>query len=285
MRRHHSKSHRKQHPQALENIQVREALTKLKKEWVLLDHVQRGDALKSLLLAGCTKRGLASDLGVDEGTIRRDLKIADLSEKDRAAIESGANPDHYLRDQRNWENDVDEIVRLVRESLDGSVSTELSNNILWFLGVHAPDQCLFMGNIKEILDEVCFRILIIGRKIYSPLWPLDNWLKPELLAMNCSSGIVHLSHECRPVHNPETSGLEELIHALLLFVSRQELQIYIQEEALVKAQQVFQRLTFDPDEKLMRKAKHMTPQGFAELISQRLTEQNLLPGNRRSLIA
>lgn len=140
---HHSTSHRKQRLVTLENIQVREALTKLQKEWVLLDHVQRGDALQSLLLAGCTKRGLASDLGVDEGTIRRDTRIADLSEKDRAAIESGANPDNYLRRQRDWETDLDEIARLLQESLDGSISTELSNNILWFLGVHAPDQCLF----------------------------------------------------------------------------------------------------------------------------------------------
>ncbi len=142
-----------------------------------------------------------------------------------------------------------------------------------------------LGQHKEIFDEVSFRNRILRTIIYSPLWRLDNWLKAESPAMNSRSGIVQLSHECRPVHNPDVSGLEELILALLSFVSRLELRVHIQEEALVKARRVLRCLTFDRDEKLMRKAKHMTPQGFAELISQRLAYQNLLSGNRGSLLA
>ena len=98
--------------------------------------------MNQLLLGGCTRRGLAKDLSCDEGIIRRNCRIAALSGADRAAIENGANPDPLLNRQHCWVERIDDVCRLLRESLDGSVSTDLASNIVWYLCFYEPDLCL-----------------------------------------------------------------------------------------------------------------------------------------------
>jgi transposase len=48
------------------------------------------------LAAGMSQRGIAKELGVDEGTIRRDIKILTLPEPSLAAIRNGAPAEKHL---------------------------------------------------------------------------------------------------------------------------------------------------------------------------------------------
>jgi len=171
----HSISHRKDYERALENIETREGLERLKEDWPGLTAAQRGDRLWRLFSAGCTRRGLASDLGCDEGTIRRCLRIVALSTGARNAIEAGANADRFLLRQHQWEERVDDVCRLIRETLEGSVSDELAGYVVWFLLVYAQAICFHDWGREAFSEELDFRIQALSGRIRSAwlpaLWP------------------------------------------------------------------------------------------------------------------
>ena len=59
-----------------------------------LEYVQRG------LAQGKTQRAIARELGVDEGTVRRDLKKLQLPPQDLAKVQQGAAAEAFLRGAR-----------------------------------------------------------------------------------------------------------------------------------------------------------------------------------------
>ena len=93
-------SHHKRHLAATAKPVVREPLERLRADWNDLNYVQRGDRLIQLQSAGCSVRGLAHDLGVDDGTVRRAIEIARHPEPDRRAIEAGADAKSFLEAAR-----------------------------------------------------------------------------------------------------------------------------------------------------------------------------------------
>lgn len=125
----------------------------LQTEWNDLNYVQCGDRLIELLSAGCTERGLAKDLSVDDGTVRRYIEIARLTEPQRKAIEAGANPKAFLEEARALILVKQARARLERESKDGTPSDELQDNLVWFVLTDLPEVCC-AGYLEVLFREV-----------------------------------------------------------------------------------------------------------------------------------
>jgi hypothetical protein len=147
-------SHRKCHLAAVADPIVREQLTSLRADWDDLNYVQRGDRLIQLLTAGCSERGLAHDLGVDDGTVRRAIEIARLPELDRKAIEAGASPDAFLRAARARTLRKDANARYESELKDGTPSDVLRNKLAWFLMTEQPMFCSWCGYVERLIGEL-----------------------------------------------------------------------------------------------------------------------------------
>ena len=180
-------SHRKSHLAALSNPGVRDQMESLRTDWPDFSHVQRGDRLIQLLDAGCTVRGLANDLGVDEGTVRRDIKIARLSEAERERINAGASPKGFLGARRARTLTADMEMRRLRELKDGSPSDELRDNLLRFMRTEQLVPCCD-GDVDLLIREVagdlpgkafrgyCMHAVKVGRPL-DPSYPFGSAVK------------------------------------------------------------------------------------------------------------
>jgi hypothetical protein len=146
-------SHRKRHLAATAKPIVRQRLERLRDDWNDLNQVQRGDPLIQLLSAGSSERGLAHDLAVDDGTVRRAIEIARLAAPERNAIEAGASPKAFLRIARNRTQVVDARTRLKRELKDGIPSNELRDKLVWFLLTEQAHLC-YGGYVEQLIREV-----------------------------------------------------------------------------------------------------------------------------------
>jgi hypothetical protein len=180
-------SHRKRHLAATAKPAVREQLERLRTDWPELSHMQRGDRLIQLQVEGCTVRGLADDLGVDDGTVRRDMKVARLPESYRKPIDAGASPKAYLMATRAKSLTLDMEMRLLREQKDGSPSDELRDNLLWFLLTEQPVP-FSAGCVNRLISEVlgdlpgkafrgyCMHPVKVSRPL-APSYPLGSAIK------------------------------------------------------------------------------------------------------------
>ena len=94
--------HAKQQSRAPKNQAGRKELRKLATEYDALNLVERGERLKAIKKnLKCSARALAEALGVDPGTVRRDLRIAELPAKERSGIARGASAVPFLRSKQN----------------------------------------------------------------------------------------------------------------------------------------------------------------------------------------
>jgi hypothetical protein len=178
-------SRRKRHLAALADPAAQERLESLQTEWNDLNYVQRGDRLIDLLSAGCTERGLATDLRVDDGTVRRYIEIARLSEPDRTAIEAGGDAKSLLEVARARHRMETARARFEREMNDGGPSDELRNVLAWFLMTEQPGICCWSGNVEQLIRELKADLLERGRgdnkvevlNYLDPAYPLGSAIK------------------------------------------------------------------------------------------------------------
>jgi hypothetical protein len=130
---------RRKHNSALRDPTTREMFEDLKGTWNTLSLVARGDHLQTLVDQGCTRRGLAHDLGCDEGSVRRDLEISKLPDGQRKLVELGASPRSFLFRARRerltqayqekiasssaQQQEIDSLVRLLHDTMtDAGIS-------------------------------------------------------------------------------------------------------------------------------------------------------------------
>ena len=283
----HEVSHAKQHESALENPQTRALLDQLIVDWPTLNLVQRGDRLNVLLTGGCTQRGLAKNLVCDEGSIRRNCRIAALSFKDRTAVEKGANPDRFLRRQHSWAEQVDDVCRLLRETLDGGVSTDLANNIVWFLCFYDPDVCLHDVMRDKCLEYVNFKVWAEAGWIRSSWLPVRSHLR-EVNQQNRS--LMRLAQDCqRQPESPKDDSIDRahLIEALIRFIRKIENRTSLIEWALDKARLVVRSLDRSnrADFELVEHARTLSPEDFAVALREHMRIKNSIPKSSRRLVA
>jgi hypothetical protein len=83
-------SHRRlKHLAAAQQPDINRLLAALRQEWTGLSPAERGPRIRELLARGCTLRGLAADLGVTEGALRYDLKMASRPPAPATSAKSG----------------------------------------------------------------------------------------------------------------------------------------------------------------------------------------------------
>ncbi len=128
-------------------------LEELRQLWPTLNHFERGKRLIELSNAGVSKRGLGRSLGVDDGTVRRDIEIALLPEAEQQAIVNGTSATAILSRVRQ-EKDRERLLRL--GGIEGDtheVSTRLAQLIVAFLGLEVPPY-LWQGVLKDGEDQL-----------------------------------------------------------------------------------------------------------------------------------
>ncbi len=160
----HSKSHRKQHGKAMANPEVRQQVKNLKSNWKQLNAVQRGDQVILLLKTGCTIRGLASELGVDEGTIRRARSIARMPGSARGWVAGGFSQKRLLRSMRGRDLNQLAEVRLEQEALTGISSDRLADKLAWFVLSELTEftRCY---HLEKLLNEA---EIVLAQQPYQP---------------------------------------------------------------------------------------------------------------------
>lgn len=149
-----SRAHRTQHSRACGKPETKNLLQKLQAAWPDLNVIDRGDKLKSLLDLGCTIRGLAGALDLDEKTARRSVSIAELPQEVRDAIATGYDPEIFLRSDAEQKIEAAAWERAGLERLDGGSSDDLANKLAW-LAV-SEDRGLARKYLDQILEEAEF---------------------------------------------------------------------------------------------------------------------------------
>lgn len=133
---------------------IQGAIRKLAKEWNDLDHIARGESLLQLIEAGCSRRGLADDLGQSATSIRRHLEIAKLPDADKEAVRAGKSAKAVLASKALRERLQQSQERLVEDARTGVLSDQLADYILEFCkaetGVYGSD----LDTVTLFFDEV-----------------------------------------------------------------------------------------------------------------------------------
>jgi len=114
------------------NPKVMGLIATLRNGWADLGRVERGQRINKLVSVGCSKRGLARDLGIPESSVRRDAKIAKLPESDRIAIDSGQSAKEILNAKNRTTLEKERRRRIDLDARTGALSDEIASVILEF---------------------------------------------------------------------------------------------------------------------------------------------------------
>ncbi len=149
----------------------------------------RLDLVKRALAAGKSRRKIARELGYDEGTIRRDLKILALPEHQVLAIRNGATAEKFLRARRRqeaaeqrelrWQQAAEaQRIRLQEEKASGINSDETAKAVLGWL----MTKDLLPPDKEMILNMVDYWSWSAGDQQVLP------WTDPKRVFLSCERG-------------------------------------------------------------------------------------------------
>jgi hypothetical protein len=80
-----------QHARLVRNDAVRKNLSTLIRAWDIVDAATRGERLRELISLGCSRRGLATDIGVSATSIRFHLDLTELSPAQTELVRNGGS--------------------------------------------------------------------------------------------------------------------------------------------------------------------------------------------------
>lgn len=139
----------------------------LAQRWPRLNLVERGDELEKILALGFSRRALALGLDWSEGTVRRNLKLANLPASTRAAMAGGCSAKLVLNRQRRGEPlprvDVAAAQRAYEERLLARCMEEA--------GPWLQRQLLWAGYQEQFLVEADTRLWRLPASDSNPLHP------------------------------------------------------------------------------------------------------------------
>ena len=116
-----------------------------------LDPNKRRVLVHERLQQGKKQREIARELGCDEGTVRRDIEILQLSEASLKRIEDGASAEAFLRDARVAAAKKEHKVRVQEEQATGQHSGEVAHAVLdWLkeMPLVQADEEMIIGNVE-----------------------------------------------------------------------------------------------------------------------------------------
>lgn len=190
---------------------------------------QRLELVASRRNQGRSTRAIAAEIGVDEGTIRRDLKVLELPPDDLAAIAKGEPAERYLRaaeaeraarEERARIEQAEEqrrahlaqiaagiAQRLGEETAAGCHSESLKQAIVeWFLAKQLPfgDPELILntaelkswnaGDLQQLPCQDSVAVLQLCESLQGPP-PIDNWERIDFLSKVLVRALVKLAPE------------------------------------------------------------------------------------------
>lgn len=151
------KPQRTHHKKAFTNSQTVELLSYLRKHWKILDGIDRGDRLQTLVEAGCTRRGLADDLRQSPTTIGRHIELASLSNNVRTSVRQGTSAKKALN-QNAIQKHRSRIRRmLAAEKASGSVSDHAAQVVAQLLLDRKQKLRISEGYVAQLFLEVDFK--------------------------------------------------------------------------------------------------------------------------------
>jgi hypothetical protein len=131
------------------------SFTRLKLRWLTLPVVQRAELVAKLAEEGISNRQIAAGLkSVEESTIRRDLKIAELPRSYKQQIESGESAHVVLAEYKASKIEDARQQARERESRTGCESDQARKEIVDFLMGHG----VFDASAIEIMEEAIFEL-------------------------------------------------------------------------------------------------------------------------------
>jgi hypothetical protein len=122
--------HQSQHRRTLADPKVAEMVVDLRLHWAGIGPVERGDRLRELTALGCSTRGLEKELKQSATSIRRHMALAELPERDREAVESGASAKKILGRKADADRSRRQVQRVIEDGETGALSDDLANIIL-----------------------------------------------------------------------------------------------------------------------------------------------------------
>ena len=257
-------SHRKRHLAAVAKPDVRERLDYLKAEWKGLNHVHRGDRLVQLVANGCSDRGLANNLGLDEGTIRRAIKIAQLPEAVRKAIK-GASP-VFEKACRTFVGRL--YARLSRELGDGTPSDELRDDLVWFALTKYPQLCC-VWHVERLMAEIVLQLWLRSHMAstarHASLPGPVTHAYPLPLA-------IRLARPHEDTNSIEIGNAVEWLVNLILILEPVK---KIRDAAIEKLQVTLFHLQLNSYLEIQTQAKNLTPSALGVLLRKRPPEKPL----------
>jgi hypothetical protein len=121
------------HARMKRSLSVREKILSLHRKWDLLDPITRGERLRELTKQGCSRRGLAEELGISATSVRFHLDLTVLNPTEQEAVKGGASAKQafvVLQKRREMQARID---RIRQEQATSAVSDQLAKDIVVFL--------------------------------------------------------------------------------------------------------------------------------------------------------
>jgi predicted transcriptional regulator len=115
------------------SLSVREKILSLYRRWDLLDPITRGKRLRELTKQGCSRRGLAEELGISATSVRFHLDLTVLNPTEQEAVKGGASAKQafvVLQKRREMQARID---RICQEQATSAISDQLAKDIALFL--------------------------------------------------------------------------------------------------------------------------------------------------------
>jgi hypothetical protein len=120
------------HQRAAADEKVRDLILSLRREWDKIDRIERGNKLRQLADAGCSKRGLAGALGLSATTIHRHMTVASLPESEREAIKAGSSAKKILARKASVDRTRRIQEQIALDAKTGELSDRVADTIIAF---------------------------------------------------------------------------------------------------------------------------------------------------------
>jgi DNA-binding CsgD family transcriptional regulator len=165
-----TRTNRTAHRRALSEVMVRTKIAQLRREWKQVGLVERGDRLKELVLLGCSKRGLAAELGIGGRTVSRHIEISALSQQEREAIARGASSKVMLLENSRLKRRREIADRIALERHSGKPSDEVAKVIFRFCrgGEGFPQNRIYGEEVPAFFTSVAMHLSGLGSHGVAP---------------------------------------------------------------------------------------------------------------------
>ncbi len=124
------------HARLRRNNAVRQKISGLIRVWDVVDAATRGEHLKELISLGCSRRGLAADIGISATSIRFHLDLTNLSPAQTELVRNGGSAKEAFLAVQGQRAASARIERLRRERQTAAVSDQLAKDIALFCLQH-----------------------------------------------------------------------------------------------------------------------------------------------------